>query len=178
MPLRWTFAALHLLALGMGLGAVWARARALRALARDAGAPGVPRDPRDPGDPPDHPRDPRDPRRDRPAGHTLAAVFSADAWWILALGLWLVTGLVRAIAGLEKPGAFYVHSRLFWTKMGVFTIIFVAELWPMTTILQWGLWRGKGRPVEYGAASRLAAISYVQAVLVVVAVGLAVGLAR
>jgi putative membrane protein len=32
MTLRWIFAALHLLALGIGLGAVWARARALRAL--------------------------------------------------------------------------------------------------------------------------------------------------
>ncbi|HEX2078695.1 MAG TPA: DUF2214 family protein [Longimicrobium sp.] len=32
MTLRWLFAALHLLALGIGLGAVWSRARALRAL--------------------------------------------------------------------------------------------------------------------------------------------------
>jgi putative membrane protein len=32
MTLRWIFAALHLLALGIGLGAVWMRARALRAL--------------------------------------------------------------------------------------------------------------------------------------------------
>jgi putative membrane protein len=32
MTLRWIFAALHLLALGIGLGAVWTRARALRAL--------------------------------------------------------------------------------------------------------------------------------------------------
>jgi len=30
MALRWIFAALHLLALGIGLGAVWARGRALR----------------------------------------------------------------------------------------------------------------------------------------------------
>jgi putative membrane protein len=32
MTMRWLFAALHLLALGIGLGAVWSRARALRAL--------------------------------------------------------------------------------------------------------------------------------------------------
>lgn len=31
MTLRWIFAALHLMGLGIGLGAVWARARALRA---------------------------------------------------------------------------------------------------------------------------------------------------
>lgn len=30
MLLRWSFAALHLIALGIGLGAVWARARGLR----------------------------------------------------------------------------------------------------------------------------------------------------
>lgn len=32
MILRWIFAAVHLLALGIGLGAVWTRARALKAL--------------------------------------------------------------------------------------------------------------------------------------------------
>ena len=32
MTLRWIWAALHLLALGIGLGAVWSRARSLRAL--------------------------------------------------------------------------------------------------------------------------------------------------
>lgn len=30
MPMRWLLAAIHLLALGIGLGAIWARARALR----------------------------------------------------------------------------------------------------------------------------------------------------
>jgi putative membrane protein len=37
MLLRWLFAALHLLALGIGLGAVWARARALGGPLDDAG---------------------------------------------------------------------------------------------------------------------------------------------
>lgn len=36
MALRWIAAALHLLALGIGLGAVWTRARALRALPEPA----------------------------------------------------------------------------------------------------------------------------------------------
>lgn len=35
MTLRWILAALHLLALGIGLGAVWSRGRALRALPGD-----------------------------------------------------------------------------------------------------------------------------------------------
>lgn len=37
MILRWLFAALHLLALGVGLGAVWARGRALRGELDEAG---------------------------------------------------------------------------------------------------------------------------------------------
>lgn len=145
MLLPWVFAVLHLLALGIGLGAVWARARALSRL---------------------------------DDGGELDPVFTADAWWILALALWLVTGLVRAVAGLEKPGAYYVDNRLFWTKMAVFAAVFVIELRPMTTILQWGLWLGKGRPIDTRAAGRLAAISYVQAALVVVAAALAAAMAR
>ena len=160
MSLRWLFALLHLLALGIGLGAVWTRARLLARLDRgDGAAPG------EGGGRPD-------------SGDRLDPVFTADAWWLLALTVWLATGLVRAIAGLEKPGAFYVHSPVFWTKMAVFTVIFVLELWPMTAILQWGLWRRRGRPFEAAGAQRLAAISYAQAALVVVAAGLAVGLAR
>lgn len=37
MLLRWLFAALHLVALGIGLGGVWARARALRGTLDEAG---------------------------------------------------------------------------------------------------------------------------------------------
>jgi hypothetical protein len=37
MILRWLFAALHLLALGVGLGTVWARERALRGELDQAG---------------------------------------------------------------------------------------------------------------------------------------------
>ena len=37
MAFRWLFAALHLLALGIGLGAVWARGRALAHLSADTG---------------------------------------------------------------------------------------------------------------------------------------------
>ena len=37
MAIRWLFATLHLLALGIGLGAVWARSRALQAELNSAG---------------------------------------------------------------------------------------------------------------------------------------------
>lgn len=145
MLFRWLFAYLHLAAFGIGLAAVWGRARALQRL---------------------------------PNGGSLRRVFDTDAWWLLALTLWFVTGLTRAIAGLEKPAPYYGYNVLFWTKMGVFLALFIVELWPMTTILQWGFWVRKGRPFEVGVASRLAVLSYVQVGLVLLAAALAVAMAR
>lgn len=143
--IQWLFASLHLLALGIGLGAVWTRATALRGHAR---------------------------------GGPLRPVFTADNWWILALALWLVTGLIRVVAGLEKPGAFYLHNHLFWIKMVLAGVVYTLELWPMAILIQWGIWIGKGRALDTRAAPRLAVISYVQAGIIVLIVLLAVAMAR
>lgn len=142
---RWLFATVHLLALGVGLGAVWVRAGALRNHAR---------------------------------GGPLRPAFTADAWWVVALMLWLVTGLVRVLAGLEKPGGYYLHNQLFWVKMGVAAIVYVLEMWPMAILIQWGIWLGRGRAIDTRLADRLATISYVQAALIVVIVVLATAMAR
>lgn len=143
--IRWLFATVHLLALGIGLGAVWVRAGALRAHAR---------------------------------GGPLRPAFTADTWWVVALTLWLVTGLARALMGLERPGGYYLHNQLFWAKMGVATIVYVLEMWPMAFLIQWGIWLGRGRAIDTRGATRLAVISYVQAVLVLVIVLLATAMAR
>lgn len=143
--IRWLLATLHLLALGIGLGAVWVRATALRAHVR---------------------------------GGPLRPVFTADNWWVLALTLWLATGLIRAIAGLEKPGGYYIYNDLFWIKMALAAVVYTLELWPMAMLMQWGIWLGKGRTLDTRAAPRLAAISYAQAVLIVVIVLVAVAMAR
>lgn len=143
--IQWLFATLHLLALGIGLGAVCARGAALRAHGR---------------------------------GGSLGPVFAADNWWVIALTLWLVTGLVRALAGLEKPGGYYLHNDLFWIKMVLAAAVYTLEVWPMATLIQWGIWLGRGRPLDTRAAPRLALISWVQAVLIVVILVLAVGMAR
>jgi putative membrane protein len=143
--IRWLLASTHLLALGIGLGAVWVRAGALR----------------------DHVR-----------GGPLRPVFTADSWWVVALTLWLVTGLVRALLGVEKPGGYYFHNYLFWAKMAVATVVYVLEMWPMAILLQWGIWLGKGRPLDTRVAGRLATISYVQAALILVTLALATAMAR
>src|SRR5262245_60391347 len=104
MIIRWLVAALHLLALGVGLGAVWMRGRALRTPLDVIG---------------------------------LRRVFSADALWGAAAGVWIVTGLLRAFAGLEKGTAYYLQNRAFWVKMGLLGCILLLEVWPMITFMRW-----------------------------------------
>lgn len=152
--LRLSLAALHLLALGVGLGAVWARARALSLVARRGGAGEA-------GDP-----------------GALRRAFAADAWWGVAALLWLSTGLWRLLAGTEKATGYYLGNGVFHAKMGLFVLILALELWPMATLVRWRRAAGALGPGADGRARRIAAISYVQAAVVVVMVWLAVGMAR
>jgi putative membrane protein len=143
--LRWIVAAVHLLALGLGLGAVWARARALQSELDAAG---------------------------------LRRVFYADSWWGAAAAVWIATGLLRAFAGLEKGSAYYLHNHLFWAKMGLLALILLLEIGPMVTLIRWRLALARGEPVDTHLASRLARISFLQAVLVMLMVLAATGMAR
>jgi putative membrane protein len=143
--MRWLFAAVHLLGLGIGLGSVWARARALS------------------GD-----LDPRGLRR----------VFYADTWWGIAALLWIGTGLVRAFAGLEKGAPYYLHNHLFWGKMALLGLILLLEIRPMTTLIRWRSRLARGEQPDTSPAAGLARVSFVQAVLVVLMVLAATGMAR
>ena len=67
----------------------------------------------------------------------LRRLFAADNIWGIAAVLWVVTGLLRAFGGLEKGTEFYLHSRLFWTKMALFVIVLALEIWPMATFIRW-----------------------------------------
>lgn len=140
--LAWT----HLLALGVGLGAVWARARAL------AGVPDA---------------------------AAVRRALVADAWWGAAAGVWIVTGLWRLFAGTEKATEYYLANHAFWGKMGLLLLILALEAWPMATLIRWRVAMGRGSAAPGGgAARRIAAISYVEAGLVVLMVGAAVAMAR
>jgi putative membrane protein len=149
--LRILLAALHLLALGIGLGAVWARGRALDSAARSALTPD----------------------RLRPA-------FAADNWWGLAALLWLVTGLWRALAGTEKTPTYYAHNDVFWLKMVLFVTVLLLEIRPMVTLIRWRavVRRGATPPDNPRTAASLAKISYAEAALVVLIVIAAVSMAR
>lgn len=136
---------LHLLGLGVGLGAVWARARALRG-SLDADG--------------------------------LRRVFYADTAWGLAALLWIGTGLARFLGPFDKGTAYYLGNHLFLTKMGLLALILVLEIGPMVTLIRWRRRLTRGGPIDTGAASRMAAVSVIEAVLVVLMVACAVGMAR
>jgi putative membrane protein len=143
--IRWLFAALHLLGLGVGLGAVWARARALRG-----------------------PLDPEGLRR----------VFYADGWWGAAAAIWIVTGLVRVIGGLEKGMDYYLQNHVFWGKMTLLLAILLLEVSPMMTLIRWRVQLRRGEAPDTRLAGRFASISYLQAVLVLLMVMAATAMAR
>lgn len=145
MLIRWLFAALHLLGLGVGLGAVWARARALRG-----------------------PLDPAGLRR----------AFYADGWWGAAAAIWIGTGLVRVIGGLEKGMDYYLQNHVFWGKMALLLAILVLEVSPMLTLARWRVQLRRGETPDTRTAGRLANISHAQVVLVLLMVLAATAMAR
>jgi putative membrane protein len=145
MILRWLLAAVHLLALGIGLGAVWIRGRGLR-------SPLIAAD--------------------------LRRVFLADNTWGLAALLWISTGLWRLLGGVEKGTEYYLRNHVFLTKMGLFLLILVLEVWPMVTLIRWRGRLARGEPPDTRAAPLLARISFVQAGLVVLMVFAAAAMAR
>jgi putative membrane protein len=148
MTQRWLLAAAHLLALGIGLGAIWARARALRVAGRGT-----------------------DPT-------ALGRVFGADSWWGVAGLLWIGTGLWRLFAGTEKATGYYVGNHLFWTKMALLAILIALELVTVRSLARWRIAVARGERPAVGLASRLAPLSYLQLVLVILMLLAATGMAR
>jgi putative membrane protein len=137
--------ALHVLALAIGLPAVWLRGRALRAPLDAAG---------------------------------FGRLFAADSAWGVAAALWLVTGLLRAFAGLEKGSAFYLGSSLFWIKMTLFLLVIALEIHPMVTFIRWRALRGRGQTPDTSGARMLYVISHIEMAVVVIMVFVASFMAR
>ena len=108
----------------------------------------------------------------------LKRLFAADSVWGLAAALWLLTGLLRAFAGLEKGTAFYLASTLFWTKMGLFLLILLLETWPMTTFIRWRLVLRRGARPDTSSARGLYLVNHAEMALVVLMVFVAAFMAR
>jgi putative membrane protein len=142
---RWLFAWLHLLGLGIGLGAVWARARALRGPLDSVG---------------------------------LRRVFHADAWWGVAAVVWIGTGLVRMLGGLEKGTEYYLRNHVFWSKMMLLLVILLLEIGPAVTLARWRRQVASGTRPDTAPAGSIARISYAQVMLVILMVLAATAMAR
>jgi putative membrane protein len=141
--------ALHVLALGIGLGSVFMRGRYLRAL------------------------------REGPEPRALDRLFAADSVWGVAALLWLVTGLARAFGHVEKAPDFYLRNGFFWVKMTLFAGVFALEMWPMVTFIRWRTARRSGRPLPYfDRLARLVLIDDLETGLVVVIPFVAAAMAR
>ena len=108
----------------------------------------------------------------------LRRLFAADTMWGVAAALWLVTGLLRAFAGLEKGSAYYLQSHGFYLKMGLFLAVVVLEVRPMLTLMKWRQAHRRGALVDTRSARTLFQVSHIQMSIVVAMVFVASAMAR
>jgi len=95
--------------------------------------------------------------------------------------LWIGTGLWRLLAGTEKATQYYLTNHIFLAKLGFLVAILLLELWPAVTLVRWRRAAARGGSSwtpHAPSASRIRAISYLQAALVVAMVCAAVMMAR
>ena len=109
---------------------------------------------------------------------TLSRVFKADGWWGGAAFIWLSTGLVRLLTSLEKGPAYYFQNSFFHAKLTLFVLVLALEIMPMVTLIRWRKARRQGITPDTSRARAMARISTVQAILVVLIVFAAAGMAR
>jgi putative membrane protein len=105
-------------------------------------------------------------------------LFAADTVWGIAAVVWVVTGLLRAFAGLEKGSQFYLASPLFWTKMALFVAVLLLETSPMATFMRWRMQLRRGQTPDTSRARALYILNHVEMALVVLIVFVASFMAR
>ncbi|WLH10938.1 DUF2214 family protein [Pseudomonas hefeiensis] len=105
-------------------------------------------------------------------------VLMADNLWGLSAVVLLVTGGMRAFGGFEKGTDYYLHQPLFHLKMTLFVLILLLEVAPMIALIKWRMALGKGRAIDPSKAGRFARISHIEALLLVLMVVAATGMAR
>lgn len=108
----------------------------------------------------------------------LRRLFAADNVWGIAAALWIITGVLRAFGGLEKGAPFYLNSSLFWTKLGLFGLVFVLEIWPMVTFIRWRRQLRRGQVPDTSRAAVFSRLNHLEMALVVVIVFVASLMAR
>lgn len=106
------------------------------------------------------------------------SVLIADNLWGISAVILLITGGMRAFGGYEKGADYYLHQPLFHLKMTLFVLILLLEIAPMVTLIKWRIARARGRAIDSGRVTLFARISHIEALLVVLMVVAASGMAR
>ncbi|RRW54339.1 MULTISPECIES: DUF2214 family protein [Pseudomonas] len=105
-------------------------------------------------------------------------VLLADNLWGLSALTLLITGAMRAFGGYEKGSDYYLHQPLFHLKMTLFLLILLMELAPMITLIKWRIASSRGAALDSGRAKSYARISHVEALLLILMMVAATGMAR
>jgi putative membrane protein len=85
---------------------------------------------------------------------------------------------MRAFGGYEKGTDYYLHQPLFHLKMTLFVLILLMELAPMITLIKWRIAKARAAELDIGRAKLFARISHLEALLLVLMVIAATGMAR
>jgi len=108
----------------------------------------------------------------------VARVLLADNLWGLSALVLLITGGMRAFGGYEKGTDYYLHQPLFHLKMALFVLILLLELVPMITLIKWRVAKARVAVTDTGRAKVFARISHAEALLLILMVVAATGMAR
>ena len=83
----------------------------------------------------------------------------ADLWWGVAAFLWISTGLIRWLAGSEKPMPYYTQNWLFHAKLTMLLLILILEVRPIIVIGRWRKRLRTQQPADTSAAATSSGVS-------------------
>ena len=110
-------------------------------------------------------------------GEVKCVLLADNLWGLSALTL-LITGAMRAFGGHEKGSDYYLHQPLFHLKMTLFLLILLMEFAPMIMLIKWRIASSRGVALDSGRAKLYARISHVEALLLILMMVAATGMAR
>jgi putative membrane protein len=105
-------------------------------------------------------------------------ILLADNLWGISALVLLITGGMRAFGGYEKGSDYYLQQPLFHLKMTLLVLILLLELAPMVTLIKWRVAQARGNALDTRRAKVFARISHAEALLLMLMVVAATGMAR
>jgi len=111
------------------------------------------------------------------AGEVRGVLIADNLWGLSALVL-LVSGGMRAFGGYEKGTDYYLHQPLFQLKMALFVLILLLEVAPMLALIKWRIAQSRGAAIDTTRTKLFARFSHIEALLMMLMVIAATGMAR